>query len=196
LGDACGFGNILRCTFVRRNDTLMTQTDYIFSTATLASAKEIIARYPDDKKKSALIPLLHLAQAEFDGWLSVPAMDYVASLIGIKSIEAYETASFYSMFNLKPVGRCLLEVCHTSSCWLMGAEDVVKHIENRLGIRVGGTTPDGQFSLKTVECLGACGYAPMLQVGEVYYEHLTIEKVDELLEQFSTQYQNTHSRYL
>ncbi|MFN9800433.1 MAG: NAD(P)H-dependent oxidoreductase subunit E, partial [Bacteroidota bacterium] len=93
----------------------------------------------------------------------------------------YEVASFYSMFNLKPVGKCVLEVCRTSSCWLMGAEDVVRHIEKKLGIRVGETTGDGMFTLKTVECLGSCGTAPMLQCGSDYYENLTLEKVDNLI---------------
>jgi NADH-quinone oxidoreductase subunit E len=170
--------------------------DYKFSDETMARAQEIIARYPEGKQKSALIPLLHLAQVEFDGWLSPEAMQYVASLLKIQPIEAYEVASFYSMFNLKPVGRCLIEVCHTSSCWLMGAEDVVKHIQKRLGIKVGETTPDGQFTLKTVECLGACGYAPMFQVGDKFYEHLTLEKVDSLIDEFKGTYATTHSGYL
>jgi NADH-quinone oxidoreductase subunit E len=175
----------------------MTDTKNIkFSVETMAKAEEIIARYPADKKKSALIPLLHLAQDENDGWLSAETMDYVASILGILPIEAYEVASFYSMFNLKKRGNCLIEVCRTSSCWLTGAEDIVRHIERRLGIKDGETTPDGKFSLKTVECLGACGYAPMLQVGEKYHEHLTIEKVDALIEQFKVEFANTNSKYL
>ena len=176
----------------------MTETlkAYTFSADTMARAQEIISRYPADKKKSALIPLLHLAQVEFDGWLSPEAMEYVASLLDIQAIEAFEVASFYSMFNLKPVGRCLIEVCQTSSCWLMGAEDVVRHIESKLGIKVGQTTPDGQFTLKTVECLGACGYAPMFQVGDKFYEHLTLEKVDALIEQFKGEFAGKHSVYL
>ena len=169
---------------------------YQFSDATMARAQEIISRYPEGKQKSALIPLLHLAQVEFDGWLSPEAMEYVASLLNIQAIEAFEVASFYSMFNLKTVGRCLIEVCQTSSCWLMGAEDVVRHIEAKLGIRVGQTTPDGQFTLKTVECLGACGYAPMMQVGDAFHEFLTLEKVDGLLEDFKQEYSVKHSGYL
>jgi NADH-quinone oxidoreductase subunit E len=153
-----------------------------FSDDALDVAKTIISRYPDAKKKSALIPLLHLAQAEFDGWLSAPAMDYVASLLSLQPIEVYEVASFYSMFNLKPVGKCVIEVCRTSSCWLMGAEDVIRHIEKKLSIRAGETTKDGAFTLKTVECLGSCGTAPMLQCGSDYYENLTLEKVDHLLD--------------
>jgi NADH-quinone oxidoreductase subunit E len=158
------------------------QKEYRFSDETLATAQRIIRRYPEGKQKSALIPLLHLAQAEFDGWLSPGAMDYVASLLKIQSIEAYEVASFYSMFNLKPVGKCVIEVCRTSSCWLLGAEDVVRHIEKKLKIHAGETTSDGMFTLKTVECLGSCGTAPMLQCGGDFYENLTLEKVDLLLD--------------
>jgi NADH-quinone oxidoreductase subunit E len=152
-----------------------------FSPKTLALVHKIIARYPEGRQKSALLPLLHLAQMEFDGWLSVPAMDYVASLLNIKPIEVYEVASFYTMFNLKPVGKCLIEVCRTGPCWLLGAEDIVRHIEKRLGIKDGETTPDGMFTLKTVECLAACGTAPVIQIGETYYENQTCESVDNLL---------------
>lgn len=155
--------------------------EYTFSEETLAIAKRIIARYPEGKQKSALIPLLHLAQAEFDGWLAPEAMDFVASLLDIQPIEAYEVASFYSMFNLKPVGKCLIEVCRTSSCWLLGAEDIVRHIEKKLHIKEGETTSDGMFTLKTVECLGSCGTAPMLQCGADFYENLTLDKVDNLI---------------
>ncbi len=158
-----------------------------FSDQTMATARKIIARYPEGKHKSALIPLLHLAQAEFDGWLSPEVMDYVASILNIQPVEVYEVASFYSMFNLKPRGKCLLEVCRTSSCWMMGAEDVVHHIEKKLGIKNGETSADGMFTLKTVECLGSCGTAPMMQVGKNYHENLTFEKVDQLLEKFKSE---------
>lgn len=156
-----------------------------FSEETLEVANSIIARYPADRKKSALIPLLHLAQAEFEGWLSPESMDYVASLLGILPIEVYEVASFYSMFNLKPVGKCLLEVCRTAPCWLRGADDLVDYLEKKLKIKVGETTPDGMFTLKTVECLGSCGTAPMLQCGADFYENLTQEKTDRLIEKLS-----------
>lgn len=153
-----------------------------FSPESLALCHKIMDRYPTGKHKSAVIPILHIAQAEFDGWLSVPAMDCVAAVLKIQPIEVYEVASFYSMFNLKPVGKCVIEVCRTSSCWLMGAEDVVEHISKKLGIKDGQTTSDGMFTLKTVECLGSCGTAPMLQCGAKYHENLTLEKVDQLLE--------------
>jgi NADH-quinone oxidoreductase subunit E len=165
-----------------------------FSDESLALVKKIIARYPQGKQKSALIPLLHLAQAEFDGWLSTEVMDYVASLLNIQPVEAYEVASFYSMFNLKPVGKCTIEVCRTSSCWLLGAEDVIHHIEKKLNIRDGGTTADGMFTLKTVECLGSCGTAPMLQCGAKYHENLTLEKVDALLDKLKSE--NKRTTYL
>lgn len=155
-----------------------------FSDETLAVVQRIIKRYPEGKQKSALLPLLHLAQMEFDGWLSAPAMDYVASLLNIQPIEVYEVASFYSMFNLKPVGKCLIEVCRTGPCWLLGAEDLVRHIEKKLNIKDGETTPDGMFTLKTVECLAACGTAPVIQVGETYHENMTCEKVDDMLSDY------------
>lgn len=158
-----------------------------FSEETLKIAQGLIARYPEGREKSALIPILHLAQAEFDGWLSTDTMDYVASLINIKPIEVYEVASFYSMFNLKPVGKCLLEVCHTGPCAINGAEELVNYLEKKLNIKVGETTPDGLFTLKEVECLGSCGSAPMLQCGKDYFENLTNEKVDAMLDKMRSE---------
>jgi NADH-quinone oxidoreductase subunit E len=158
-----------------------------FSAEVMQIAQTIINRYPEGKQKSALLPILHLAQAEFGGWLSPETMDYVASILKIKSIEVFEVASFYSMYNLKPMGKCILEVCQTSSCWLNGAEDIVKYIEKKLNIKVGETTKDGMFSLKVAECLGSCGTAPMLQCGASYHENLTYEKVDALLENYKSE---------
>ena len=155
-----------------------------FKQETLTLIQEIKKRYPEGKHKSALLPVLHLAQAEFDGWLSAPTMDLVAEVLEIEPIEVYEVASFYSMYNLKPVGKCLLEVCRTSSCWLLGAEDIVRHLEKTLEIKEGETTADGMFTIKTVECLGSCGTAPMMQCGAQFHENLTFEKVDSLLEKF------------
>ena len=146
------------------------------------AVSEIIARYPEGKQKSALIPLLHMAQEENGGWLSTEAMDYVAGLLQLKPIEVYEVATFYSMYNLKPVGKHLFEVCHTGPCMLRGSDAIIDYIKEKLGIGVGETTGDGMFSLKTVECLGACGYAPMMQLGKYYQEHLTPEKVDRIIE--------------
>ncbi len=157
-----------------------------FSEEAMKTVQTIVSHYPADKKKSALLPVLHVAQAEFDGWLSAEVMDYVASVLGIKPIEVFEVASFYTMFNLKPVGKCVLEVCQTSSCWLMGAEDVIKYIEKKLSIKVGETTKDGMFTLKVAECLGSCGTAPMLQCGASFHEKLTYEKVDKIIEDYKT----------
>src|SRR5919107_2599149 len=153
-----------------------------FSDQKLAKVKEIIERYPEGKQKSALLPVLHLAQEEFGNWLDVPVMDYVAELLSIKPIEVYEVATFYSMYNLKPVGKYLFEVCHTGPCMVRGSDDIITYIKDKLNIGVGETTTDGMFTLKTVECLGACGYAPMMQLGKFYKEHLTPEKVDAIID--------------
>lgn len=158
-----------------------------FSEETMAVVQRMINRYPKGRQKSALLPVLHVAQAEFDGWLSAPVMDYVACILEIAPIEVYEVASFYSMYNLQPVGKCVLEVCRTSSCWLMGSEDIVKHLERKLHIKDGETTADGMFTLKTVECLGSCGTAPMLQCGADFYENLTLEKVDTLVDKLKAE---------
>ncbi len=155
----------------------------VFSEQKLKEVESIIARYPQGKQKSAVIPVLHLAQQEFGGWLSSEAMDYVASLLSIEPIEVYEVATFYSMYNLKPVGKYLFEVCQTGPCMLNGSDDIVKYIHDKLGIKPGETTVDGLFTLKTVECLGACGYAPMMQMGKFYKEHLTKEKIDAIVDE-------------
>lgn len=152
-----------------------------FSEEKLNKVKEIIARYPEGKQKSALIPVLHLAQESFGGWLSPEAMDYVAGLLQITPIEVYEVATFYSMFNLQPVGKYLFEVCQTGPCMLNGSDDIIAYIKEKLNINVGETTADGLFTLKTVECLGACGYAPMMQLGKFFKEHLTKQKVDDII---------------
>ena len=154
-----------------------------FNEKSMTRVNEIIARYPDGKQKSALLPVLHLAQAEFGGWLDVPVMDYVASILKIEPIEVYEVASFYSMYNLKPVGKHVFEVCQTGPCMLRGSDNIIDYIKQKLNIGVGETTKDGMFTLKTVECLGACGYAPMMQMGRTYREHLTKEKVDSIIDE-------------
>ena len=155
----------------------------VFNQEKLNKVNEILARYPDGRQKSALLPVLHIAQEENNGWLSVEAMDYVAELLKIKPIEVYEVATFYSMYNLKPVGRYVFEVCQTGPCMLNGSDQIIDYIKQKLNIKVGETTADGLFTLKTVECLGACGYAPMMQMGKYYREHLTKEKVDQIIEE-------------
>jgi NADH-quinone oxidoreductase subunit E len=152
-----------------------------FSSEKMAEVQGIINQYPEGKSKSALIRILHIAEEEFGGWLSIETMDYVAEILSIQPIEVYEVASFYTMFNLDPVGKFVFEVCRTGPCMLVGSDSIIEHIENRLDIKVGETTKDGMFTLKTAECLGACGYGPMLQCGKKYHEHLTKEKVDELI---------------
>ena len=152
-----------------------------FSEQELAKVKEIISHYPEGKQKSALLPVLHLAQDTFGGWLSTDTMDYVAGLLSIEPIEVYEVATFYSMYNLKPMGKYVFEVCQTGPCMIQGSDNIIAYIGSKLGIPPGETTSDGMFSLKTVECLGACGYAPMMQLGKHYREHLTPEKVDAII---------------
>jgi NADH-quinone oxidoreductase subunit E len=152
-----------------------------FSAEKLKKFYEIVARYPEGKQKSALLPVLHLAQEEFGNWLSPETMDYVASLLHIEPIEVYEVATFYSMYNLKPIGKYKFEVCQTGPCMIRGSEDIIDYIKKKLSIDIGETSPDGLFTLKTVECLGACGYAPMMQLGKTYREHLTKEKVDAII---------------
>ena len=154
-----------------------------FSESQLTEFNRLVARYPEGKQKSALLPVLHLAQDSFGGWLSSDTMDYVAELLHIDPIEVYEVATFYSMYNMKPVGKYMFEVCQTGPCMLRGSDDIVAYIGERLSIKPGETTADGLFTLKTVECLGACGYAPMMQLGKYYREHLTKEKVDAIIEE-------------
>lgn len=154
-----------------------------FNEIQLAEFSRLVARYPEGKQKSALLPVLHLAQDSFGGWLSSDTMDYVAELLHITPIEVYEVATFYSMYNLKPVGKYMFEVCQTGPCMLRGSDDIVAYIGEQLGIKPGETSADGLFTLKTVECLGACGYAPMMQLGKHYREHLTKEKVDSIIDE-------------
>lgn len=153
-----------------------------YSPAALEEVRGLTRKYPEGRGKSALIRALHIAQEENDGWLSIPAMDHVADVLGITPIEVYEVASFYSMFNLQPVGKYVLEFCHTGPCAIEGAERIIEYAKLKLGIGKNQTTPDGIFTIKEVECLGACGYAPMMQVGEFYHEHLTETKLDQFFE--------------
>lgn len=158
--------------------------DVEFSSALIAKFKEIVSRYPEGKQKSALLPILHLVQAEY-AWLSSTAMDKVAAFLHIKSIEVYEVATFYSMYFLKPQGKYMLEICRTGPCCLVGAEKIMKYVESKLGVVEGEVTADGLFSWRGVECLAACGMAPVLQIGPDYtfFENLTEEKVDGLIAQ-------------
>ena len=166
----------------------VTETQEItFSNELIKQFDEIVTRYPEGKQKSALLPILHLVQAEF-GWVSTPAMDKVAAYLDILPIEVYEVATFYTMFFLQPQGKYVLEVCRTGPCNLVGAEKMMQHIEKKLGVKEGEVTKDGLFSWRGVECLAACGMAPVLQIGPdyTYYEHLTTEKVDVLVDELKS----------
>lgn len=155
----------------------------VFSESMMQQMNEVVKKFPQDKEKSALIRILHIAQAEY-GWVSVPVMNKIAEFLKIQPIEVYEVATFYTMFHLQPVGKHVLEVCRTGPCMLVGSDQLIQHIENKLNIKVGETTSDGMFTLKTAECLGGCGYGPLLQCRNKYHEHLSVEKVDALIEQY------------
>ncbi|NDI97981.1 NAD(P)H-dependent oxidoreductase subunit E [Flavobacterium sp. LaA7.5] len=151
--------------------------------ALMARINELLSHYPADKKKSALLPVLHEVQDAHDNWLSIELQDKVAEILEIKPVEVYEVVTFYTMFNQKPIGKYMFEFCRTSCCAIRGAEDLMDYTCQKLGIKEGETTPDGMFTVVGVECLGACGYAPMLQIGDYYKEHLTKEKMDALIEE-------------
>ena len=142
---------------------------------------ELLSHYPEDKKKSALLPVLHEVQDAHDNWLSIALMDKVAEILEILPIEVYEVATFYTMYNLKPIGKYMFEFCQTSCCCLNGVEDLMDYTCEKLGVGIGETTADGLFEVRGVECLGACGYAPMMQLGDFYKEHLTREKIDQII---------------
>jgi len=162
-----------------------------FSPELLSKFADVVSRYPEGKQKSALLPILHLVQAEF-GWVSPLAMDKVADYLKIQSIEVYEVASFYTMYFLRPQGKYMLEVCRTGPCCLVGAEKIMDHLEQKLGVKEGEITADGLFSWRGVECLAACGFAPVLQIGPEYtfYEKLTNESVDELIDNLKAKANN------
>lgn len=164
---------------VKIEETVMVHE---FSSQLYQQFMDIISRYPAEQSKGALLPILHVVQAEF-GWLSVDAMDKVAAYLAIQPIEVYEVASFYTMYFLRPQGKYMLEVCRTGPCCLVGAEKIIKYIEQKLDVKEGDVTPDGLFSWRGVECLAACGFAPVLQIGPEYtfYENLTPASVDQLI---------------
>ena len=153
----------------------------MLSKDSLAKIDREIAKYPEDRKSSAVMAALRIAQEEH-GWLSEPLMDYVAGILDMRPIEVYEVGTFYSMYDLTPVGTHKISVCTNISCMLRGSDQVVKHLQQRLGINLGETTADGRFTLKEVECLAACAGAPMLQIGRQYFENLTPERIDAILE--------------
>ena len=155
---------------------------FSFNAENQALAERIIAKYPAGRQASAVIPLLDLAQRQNGGWLSKEAMDFVGQTLDMASIRVYEVASFYTMFNLKPVGTHFVQVCTTTPCWLRGSDDVVSACKKSLGIGLGETTADHKFTLVEVECLGACVNASMVQIGDDYYEDLTADSMAAILE--------------
>jgi NADH-quinone oxidoreductase subunit E len=163
--------------FVRENRPVA------FSEGTLQKIRQIVKRYPGGQQRSAILPVLHIARQENGGYLTVDAMDQVAELLGLKPIEVYEVATFYSMYFLEKVGKYVIEVCQTAPCAVCGGEELMNHLQRKLGISNGGTTPDGLFTLHGVECLGGCGYAPVLQVNTEFHEQMTKEKADRLIDE-------------
>ncbi len=149
-----------------------------FSEETRAAFERMLARYPN--REAAILPTLHLAQREF-GYLSEEAIGYVASLLGFTQARIEGVATFYTMFNRKPVGKYHLQICRNLSCSLMGAEHLIERVSKKIGVKPGQTTADGRFTLTTVECLGSCGTAPVMQVNDDYYENLTEESIDAIL---------------
>ncbi len=152
-----------------------------FTPEVLAMAEAHIAKYPEGRQASAVMPLLDLAQRQHDGWLPRAAMDYVADFLGMPRIEAYEVATFYTMYNLEPVGKNHVQVCTNLPCWLRGSDQIVDAAERNLGIGMGETTEDGMFTLSAMECLGACVNAPMMQINDDYYEDLDETSTESIL---------------
>jgi len=155
---------------------------FAFDATNKALAEKIVAKYPEGRQRSAVMPLLDLAQRQNGGWLSKEALAYVADYLGLPLIRVYEVATFYTMYNLSPVGRHVVQVCTTTPCWLRGSDDVVNACRKSLGVELGETTPDGQFTLREVECLGACVNAPVVQIGDDYYEDVGPAEAVALIE--------------
>jgi len=168
----------MRVTSHPRGDT----GDFAFTGETQTLAKAIIAHYPSGRQASAVVPLLELAQRQNGGWLPPQAIEYVADMLEMAPIRVHEVASFYTMFNLKPVGKHLIQVCRTTPCWLRGAADLTHACQKKLGIGLRENTDDGLFTVVEVECLGACANAPMVQINDHYYEDLTPERLTEIID--------------
>ena len=152
-----------------------------FTKKNLEEVDKIFAKYPDEQKASAVMPLLDLAMRQIGGWITESAMRYISTLINVPYIRVYEVASFYSMFNLKPIGKNFIQICTTTSCWLRGSDDILKLCKKHLNIENNQTTKDGLFTLKEVECLGACVNAPMIQINDNYYEELNKDSLLNIL---------------
>lgn len=161
---------------------MSSQASTILSDAVVSEIDILVAKYPADQKQSAVMGALHAAQDDNNGSLTTELMDAIADYLEMPAIAVYEVATFYSMYELKPVGKHKIAICTNISCLLCGSDEIVDHLNNKLGVKFGQTTEDGRFTLKEVECLGACGGAPMFQIGKTYYENLTTEKVDQILD--------------
>ena len=165
---------------------LLKEESYKLCNIDQVKVDEILDKYPSNRKASAVIPLLHYVQKKSNGWLPVPEIERVAEILDMPYMKVYEVASFYTMFNLKPVGKKLLQLCHTTPCWLRGSDEIEKSIFDTLKIKDGETTPDNMFTLMKVECLGACVNAPILQINDDYYEDLDYKSTKELLNKIKT----------
>ena len=159
----------------------MTKTQFVFTDKNLSEAKKILAKYPDGREKSAVLPLLDMAQRQNNGWISTAVIEYVADMINQPYMRVYEVASFYSMFYLKPVGKHHIQVCGTTPCWLNGAHDILAEVERETGVKCGNTSQDGQFTVSEVECLGACRNAPVVQINDDFYEDLDATKIRDII---------------
>ena len=168
----------MKTTSYRAGET----TGFAFTAQNEERAKSIVARYPEGRQASAVIALLDLAQRQNGGWLSPEAIDYVANYLDMAPIRAFEVASFYTMFNLNPVGKHLIQVCRTTPCWLRGSDDLTETCRDKLGVGLKENTADGLFTVIEVECLGACANAPMVQINDEYYEDLTPERLAEIID--------------
>lgn len=163
-------------------DAVRQPEAFVFTAENVARAEKIIVKYPVGRQASAVIPLLELAQRQSGNWLPRAAMDYVAVLLGMPQARVYEVASFYTMFNLKPVGETVIQVCTCTPCWLRGSDEIVRVCTEKLGIGMNETTPDGKVTLREVECLGACVNAPVAQINDDYYEDLTVATMETVLD--------------
>lgn len=166
----------------KKKEIVEQKASFEFTKENLKKAKEYIAKYPEGRQRSALMPLLWLAQKQNDNWLPQDALDYIADMLELPPIKVYEVATFYTMYNLKPVGKKHIQVCRTTPCWLRGADDITNLCKEKLGIGLGEITNDGQFSLIEVECLGACVNAPMIQINDDYFEDLTPESMEKIID--------------
>jgi NADH-quinone oxidoreductase subunit E len=163
------------------NKVLVTDEVAEFSPEVVAEMEVHLAKYPADRKRSALIPILLLVIQRERGYVDNPGVNFLAKFLGLEVTDVWETATFYSMFNLRKVGKHHIQICKTLSCKIMGEPEITEHICHKLGIHAGETTEDGKFTVSLVECLGSCGTAPMMQIGFDYYEDLTTEKIDKIL---------------